>query len=572
MTVEFDLISLPPEEEEDPCALPPMTFAWAILADGVWVYENRLPATEADLASGDEFGDLILGPTVPQYLRDGMTFLSTSHDVNVSPDFTDLFNAHYGTTATVAEPHLMVSPELQARLKWASDRVNVATRILDLSALDTPAHACPLMYPEDPRMRYKFGFKLAGMNGVYWQRSIAIAPARDLASPEAFAAQITSDKARPPFLVEELTSTVHANGQINIWFRYWSYMKRMATAYINRNKDVEEVWLNISPSLQRALGWATGTFTLSSTALLPEWPADCPVDSLPPEMMPVDPNPPAAPPPPASCPSVPVTHCPVNVFCEGVETSKFMRGEVKPFVDTMCLETHGGQLSDRPYATPLTWMPPPTPGRLRELIMWVEDDEGQLYFPPDSRMAILATWRTYSTLTEDPTREDNRVHGRMVVEFDGEEGTWEDMTDYGGRFMVKGTRSYEVAALTVTVTATGPAPAAWAISADGWLEDEGSLVVVPPEVCRPLPSRGPTGFSSGGPATPPSGGPPPSSGGPAATDPTTVYTFTPPRPLYKRIRPECRSQILFRVTPLLATGVTVLSTKLVLRVRKCLTK
>jgi hypothetical protein len=173
----------------------------------------------------------------------------------------------------------------------------------------------------------------------------------------------------------------------------------------------------------------------------------------------------------------------------------------------------------------------------------------------------------------------------MVVEFDGDEGTWEDMADYSGRFMMKGVRSYEVAALTVTIETTkGPAPAAWAISADGWLDEEGSLVVVPPELCKPLPPRPPTSGSSGGPPPDPAhttvgmGGLKPWNahhfGGMrrAATDPTTVYTFTPPRPLYKRIRPECRSQIRFRVKPLLGEKVTVLSTKIVLRVRKCLTK
>jgi hypothetical protein len=275
--------------------------------------------------------------------------------------------------------------------------VNVASHVLDLSAIHEPTRN--IEYPEDPTMWYMYGFRVTG-RGSYWQDGSTIAPARDLASPEVFAAKIIED-AHPSFLVGQLTTQIVGQGHINIWVKDWSYVKRMAKAHVNRNADVTHMRFRISSALQRALGWRQDIFNQSSQGILPEWPADSPVDSLPPELQAIDrsPPPPRAPTPPPSpepCPA-PVAHHPVNIFCEGVAATRFQRGEVKPFVDTMCLETHGGQLSDRLYATPLTWMPPPTPGRLRELIMWVEDDMGPLPFPPSARMAILATWRTYST-------------------------------------------------------------------------------------------------------------------------------------------------------------------------------
>jgi hypothetical protein len=183
--------------------------------------------------------------------------------------------------------------------------------------------------------------------------------------------------------------------------------------------------------------------------------------------------------------------------------------------------------------------------------MWVEDRDGLVEFDPSSRVVALATWRRYSTMTPDPTFDNDGVHGRLVVEFDGAEGTHDfgRLVDFSGRYMVVGSPQYEVAALSVTVTTTTdfPPPGAWAVRADYWLLAE-DLAVVPADVC------------------------------PGATSTTRVFIFAAPRPLYKRIQPQPRSQIAFRVEPLYTsspppnTAASILSTKLVLRIRRCRTK
>ena len=231
---------------------------------------------------------------------------------------------------------------------------------------------------------------------------------------------------------------------------------------------------------------------------------------------------------------------PVNLFIEGVETALCEKGELKPFVSSLLLDAYmGGTVPPRPYHAPLRWRNWSC-HEIKTLDAYVEDDDGNvMLFDPGSILACEITWRAW---TRDSPEIADELEGHMVVTFEGSEGQW----DMGGTRDFSGvTRkdeeapSYEVAVLSATVTMR-PTPGLISIQAEDWLYPPCDLVTLP--------------CGKGG----------------------NVFMFDPPVPHYKRIRPVPVDNTRFHVRPVYLQAnppaYEIISTKLVLRVRRCRTK
>jgi hypothetical protein len=330
------------------------------------------------------------------------------------------------------------------------------------------------------------------------------------------------------------------------------------------------------------------------------------VNFLPSEFISLDDIPPPLPPSCGAGPMTATTTNPpplrdvplsVNLFCDGVEPSRFQGTDRRPFVDSLCLEARsGGGISPKTYHTPLLWRRSSSPNLIKTLTMWLEDDAGQrVLFHPDSVMIAEITWRAWA---RDPPVVTDELEGTVVVTVTvtGDSGSWHmgGVQDWTG-LMRKGEGleppDYDVAVLAATMTGSGGcSPAAITVTADDWLERsyEGNMLVMPAlHRCLEEPPFDDNGDDEY--ATPPSTprGPERSSNSnsssiAAAASETrrsttaaseSVFTFAPPLPRYKRIRAVPVDQTRFRFRPVYTSDpgdrpFTIHRAKLVLRIRR----
>ena len=362
-----------------------------------------------------------------------------------------------------------------------------------------------------------------------------VVPWRDLVTPEAFVARIIS-KLTPIINTRDFNFTVEGN-QVVLDITDEA-LEDIRVQYSGGAQDVVRVELYINEYLGHLLKWRQRSYYLPTRTEV--WPHPIPDYWYREEDADEDEEECAAPPPPPPPPAPPrVIKEPVNLFIEGVETALCEKGELKPFVRSLVLDNDmGGVVLPRPYHTPLLWRNWSC-HEIKTLYAWVEDDKGNvLLFDPDSTLACEITWRAW---TRDSPEIADELEGNIIVTFEGSEGQW----DMGGTRDFSGvTRkdeeapSYEVAVLSATVTMR-PSPGLISIQAEDWLYPPSDLVTLP---CRE----------------------------------GNVFMFDPPVPHYKKIRPVPVDHTRFSVRPVYLhenpSPYEIISTKLVLRIRRCRTK
>lgn len=149
-----------------------------------------------------------------------------------------------------------------------------------------------------------------------------------------------------------------------------------------------------------------------------------------------------------------------NLFCAGVEESRFQGTVTRPYVDSFRfmrkgVDTIGGTLFPRSYTRELRYGDGQLDGDIRQVKMWIEDEYGDRHvFPRESLMCVEIVWRVYGPDELYKLPDQDPIEGFAVLQFDGEGGTW----DMGGPLDFSGwsrmgtwtePREYEVALLAV---------------------------------------------------------------------------------------------------------------------------
>ena len=160
-----------------------------------------------------------------------------------------------------------------------------------------------------------------------------------------------------------------------------------------------------------------------------------------------------------------------NLFCAGVEESRFQGTVTRPYVDSFrftrkSLDTMGATLFPRSYTRELRYGDGQLEGDIRQVKMWIEDEyDDRHVFPCESLLCVEIVWRVYRPDELYKLPDQDPIEGFVVLQFDGEGGTWDmggplDFSGWGRMGAWTEPREYEVALLTMAFSISD-------VSADG---------------------------------------------------------------------------------------------------------